>query len=173
MKHATITWLACLALLLSLPACDSTDSDDNGSGNQPGTFSATVTGAVSASLSGVAVSTGSAITGGWGIVLAPGSAQSITILTPGRDRPPEGTFPIVVFIQGGGGTAVQCIASIVAVPGVSSYTSTGGTLTIESSAATRVTGSFSFAAQRGTVGNPQNVEAEGTFNATNTPVTGG
>ncbi len=164
--------IACviLALTLALPACDS-DSTPPG-GNQPGTFSATVTGTVAATLSGIAASGGAAASGGWGIALGPGDPQSITLLASGNDRPPAGTYPIVVFAQGGtaGGTAF--VASIVAEPGVSSYTSTGGTVTLSSSSASRVAGSFAFAAQRGTVSNPQNVDVTGTFDATNAP-TGG
>lgn len=75
--------------------------------------------------------------------------------------------------MGGQGTATDFIASIVAEPGVSSYTSTGGTLTLDSSTSTRVAGSFEFEAVRGTVGNPQVVDVEGTFNATNQEPAGG
>ena len=157
-----------LVLLLALGGCGDSATDVN----LPGSFSATVTGTVSATLSGVAVSTGSSATGGWGIVLPPGGAQSITLATPGNDRPPPGTYPIVVFAQGGPTTGTVFIASIVAEPGVTSYTSTEGTLTIASSTDTRVAGSFNFEARRGTVANPSVVNVTGTFDATNTVIGG-
>jgi hypothetical protein len=174
MKGLPLLRFSCSALLLLLPACESspTAEDDNGNDAQPGTFSATVTGHVSATVSGVAAATGGASTGGWGIVLAPGGPQSITIVTPGRDRPPAGTYPIVVSVQAIGATSTVFFASFVAAPASSSYTSTEGTLTIQSSSATRVVGSFSFEAMRGTVGNPEIVNVQGTFNATNTTPAG-
>lgn len=161
---------SCLALLLALPACgDSTPTN----GDLPGTFSATVTGTVSATLTGTAVSTGNAATGGWGLVLGPGSPQVITFVTPGNDRPSPGTYSIIAFVGGAPSTEPVFVASIVAEPGVTSYTSTGnGTLTIESSSAGRVSGSFSFEAARGTVGNPSIVNVTGTFDSTNSPATG-
>jgi hypothetical protein len=170
MKGLPTLRLSCLALLLLLPACESspTAGDDNGNGDQPGSFSATVTGHISATVSGVAAATGGASTGGWGIALAPAGPQSITIVTPGRDRPAAGTYPIVEGVQAIGAEDTLFFASFVAAVGTSSYTSTGGTLTIQSSSATRVVGSFNFEAQRGTVGNPQIVNVQGTFNATNT-----
>jgi hypothetical protein len=168
-NRSPLSRVCCVIVMLALAGCGDSATDIT---NLPGSFSATVTGTVSATLSGVAVSTGSSATGGWGIVLPPGGAQSITLATPGNDRPPPGTYPIVVFAQGGPTTETVFIASIVAEPGVTSYTSTEGTLTIASSTDTRVSGSFNFEARRGTVGNPSVVNVTGTFDATNTPVAG-
>lgn len=168
MKRSLLPWLSCLSLLLLLPACGSNTTAADGNDAQPGTFTATVTGHVSATLSGVAAATGGASTGGWGVVLPPGGPMSITLVTPGKDRPPAGTYPIVEGVQAIGAEDTLFFASFSAAVGTSSYTSTGGTLTIQSSSATRVVGSFTFEAMRGTVGNPEIVSVQGTFNATNT-----
>ena len=172
MKRTPLLRLSFLAILVSLPACGSDPAANDDMDNQPGTFSATVTGHVSATVSGLAAATGGAGFGGWGIALAPGGPQSITMVTPGNNRPPAGTYPIIVSVQAVGATSTVFFASFVADSGSSSYSSTEGTLTIQSSSATRVVGSFSFEARRGTVGNPQIVNVQGTFNATNNPPAG-
>jgi hypothetical protein len=156
--------LCCLALQLVLPAC----GDSPTGADQPPTFHATVTGSVSATLSRGAAAGANSATGGWGVAMAPGSAQSITFLTPGNDRPPPGPYPIVVFIQDGSATGTVCVAFIVAEPGGSSYVD-GGAMTIESSFASRVSGAFSFQAERSTVANSSAVDVMGTFDATNAP----
>jgi len=151
-------------MVLALAACG--DSDPTGI-DQTGSFNANVTGTVTATLSGVAAASGGSTTGGWGIAFAPGATQTITLVAVGRDRPSPGTYPIVEFSQGGATADYVFVASIVAEPGVGSYPSTGGTVTIESSSTSRVTGSFTFEAERGTVASPSTVQVVGTFNATN------
>jgi hypothetical protein len=172
MKRTPFLRLSCLVILASVSACGSDPAASDDITNQPGMFTATVTGHVTATVSGLAASTGGTSTGGWGIAMAPGGSQSITMVTPGNDRPPPGSYPIVQSIQAMGATGTSFFASFVADLASSSYTSTEGTLTIQSSSATRVVGSFSFEARRGTVGNPQIVNVQGTFNATNNPPAG-
>jgi len=168
MKRSPLHWLSCLSLLFFLTACGSDTTAADGDDAQPGTFTATVTGHLSTALSGVAAATGGAVTGGWGVVMPPGGPMSITLVLPGKNRPPTGTYPIVEGVQALGSEDSLFFASFSAAVGTPSFTSREGTLTIQSSSATRVAGSFSFEAMRGTVGNPEIVRVEGTFNATNT-----
>jgi len=170
MKRTPLLPLACLALLLFLGACGS-DSSSNPT-DQPGSFTATVTGDFTADLSGLATSTGGSGTGGWGIVLGPGSQQSITILTPGNDRPAAGTYPIMRGVQAITAPGTPFAASLTVAAGTGSFSSSEGSLTITSSSSTRVVGTFYFEADRGTVGNPEIVNVEGSFSTQNFAVGG-
>ena len=156
-----------LALLPLLLGCDSSPAgDDPGGAAGAGTFNANVTGHVTNSFSGEANSAPGAPSG-WGIALGTGAPPSIVITTFESERPSVGTYPIVESVLAPGASETVFFASFVAEPGTGSYTSTSGTLTIQSSSASSVVGSFSFQAQRGTVGNPLVVNVQGTFNATN------
>jgi hypothetical protein len=158
----------CLAVTVMLSSCDSggSDGDDNNKNNSPGSFSATITGHVSASLAGVAVSTGSAGTGGWGIVFGPGKLETMTLVAAAEDRPSSGTHPIVAFNETSSTTPeIEFFGSVVLENGTASYSTKSGTLTITSSSSTRVEGSFNFTAER-FVG--QEITVTGTFSATNT-----
>lgn len=166
MTRLLLTGAVALLVITSLAACDSggSNDDDNGNGGvQPGTFSATVQGHASASLSGTAVTTG--ITGQWGIVLPPGGTQTITLVTTGTGRPPEGTYVIRrSSLEDGPVQAGEFFGSVV-LGGSVSYSARTGTLTLTMSTPSRVAGTFSFTATR-LVG--EDVTVEGSFDATNT-----
>jgi len=166
MRRTPFARVFCLALVLGVPACGGSSTDDGGPGNPTGTFSGTVTGAVSANLSGQAAASMAGGAPHWGITLGVGEPQWITFLASGQ-RPPPGTYPVVVPVQMIQATETVFSASFVAAAGTSSFSSSEGTLTITSSSSTRVVGSFQFTAERGTVGNPEWVQIEGTFDAIN------
>ncbi|GEM_PF-2814033 len=156
-----------LVLLPLLLGCDSSPTgDDPGGLAAAGTFNANVTGHVTTSFSGEANSAPGAPRG-WGIALGTGAPPSIVITTLESERPAAGTYSIIESALAPGASETVFFASFVAELGAGSYTSTSGTLTIQSSSPSSVVGSFSFQAQRGTVGNPLVVNVQGTFNATN------
>lgn len=168
MPRSFFTILTALLLTIALAGCDgggSNDDDDDG-GVQPGTFTASVEGDVTTSLSGSAVST--AIGNTWGIVLAPGQPQNMTFITSGVGRPPAGTFVIRRNELNNPVQAGEFYGSIVLELGAaSSWFVRNGTLTLTSSTTASVAGTFSFTADR-FVGDGQEVTVEGTFNTTNT-----
>lgn len=158
--------LAAFSLLLL--GCDSgpTGQDDSPDSPSAGTFNANVTGHVTTTFSGEANSVRGG-SGGWGISLGTGAPPFIAITTLENERPAVGTYPIVEAVLAPGTPGTAFFASFVSDPAVGSYTSTSGTLTIQSSSASSVVGSFTFQGQRGTVGNPLIVNVQGTFNTTN------
>jgi len=164
MSRLLLTFASALLLTISLAACDSgSNNDDNGDGNvQPGTFSASVTGDVTASLSGAATSTVFGST--WGITLAPGTTQTITMVASGTGRPQEGEYVLRRATQEGGPVLAGEFFGSLVLQGSNSYSIREGTLTVTSSAPTRVEGTFTFKADR-FVG--EEVEVEGAFNTTN------
>jgi hypothetical protein len=167
MSRALLALAATVLLIAQLAGCDgggSTDDDDGSGGVQPGTFTATVDGDFTASLSGRAVSTG--FGGTWGIVLAPGESQTITLTTTGVGRVPPGTYAIRRNELDNPVQAGEFYGSIVLEAGSSWYVRTG-TLTVTSSTSASVAGTFSFTADR-FVGDGEEVSIEGAFSTTNT-----
>jgi len=168
MTRTPFTRTFCLALVLGAAACGGSSTDEGGPGNPTGTFSATVTGAASANLSGEAAASTVPGTGRWGITLGVGEPQWIVFLASGQ-RPLPGTYPVLAPVLVFQMTEPAFSASVQ----TGGYSSMEGTLTLTSSSPTRVVGSFQFTAERGTVGNPEVVQVQGTFDAINYEVGGG
>ncbi len=169
MRRTPFARVFCLVLVLGVPACGDSSSTDEGGGpgNPTGTFSGTVTGVVTANLSGLATATRVPGTDRWGIALGVGEPQWISFLAGFDGFPPPGTYPVLSGVQSIQATEPTFSASFVAAAGTSSFTSSEGTLTITTSSTTRVAGSFQFTAERGTIGNPELVQIQGTFDAIN------
>jgi len=165
MTHPILICAIALLLATTFTACDSGGSDNGGDNDvQPGTFTAAVEGQITTSLSGTAVSTGFGST--WGIVLAPGQPQTITLSTQGVGRPGPGTYVIRRNELGNPVQAGEFFGSAVLEAGPSWFV-TNGSLTLNSSTATSVAGTFTFTADR-FAGDGAVVTIEGSFNTTNT-----
>ena len=154
---------------MSLASCGGDDATEPGSAS----FTATVSGDVSASLSGDAVfgvglSTGSNT--GWSIWLLEGSFFSdydfIRIDRSSSTAPGVGTFTIIGSSGAGPDDFVAEYEHALDVAGnieITGYTSVSGSLTITSATADRIVGSFSFTASG--PGPGRTVTVQGSFNA--------
>jgi hypothetical protein len=136
--------LAC-ALALSLAACDSNEDEGDGGGSaigDPGTFSATLSGAVSESYEGEAESI--TFGGQFYVSMDDGSFSSpfgLTIYNETPEPPPVGSYTIAPSFGGGALTALL----VVDLDGETTYVSTEetGTLVVEVSTAERFAATFS------------------------------
>ncbi len=147
----------------SLPACDST-TEEILTGKS---FSATVTGARSATMSGSALAVESQDASGtsWGVLLS--DIESGFGILVAWDSPTPSTGPVPVAEESSA-TVLQALLTLDNV--TDQYLATGGSFNITSSSNTRVEGSFTFdAVYRGLdqslVGTT--VTVQGTFSATN------
>lgn len=163
------------ALLIAVfgAACSGGGADDSTGPNPPGgtvgSFSATVSGAVSASLSGSAAFGNSTVSGsqGFAIALVPASGTNTIIF--GRvnaQAPGTGTYQIGDFATQSSVTGAM-IAALIAGSGQSGqiYVSTSGTLTITASSADEIKGNFTVSASAVTVSGTQAVTITGSFTA--------
>ena len=158
-RRSTPSVLGAMALVsaLALVACSSDDPTGNGGGN--GSFNATVTGGVAGSFSGVAAQgEGPVEAGQQGWILALGdvttSANSIVVARLGT-RPPVGTYQLIDLVSAGAFLPGDWGGFLFLVgPTDISYFgfSVSGTVTITSSSADRVEGTFDFQVSDG--GNP-------------------
>jgi len=145
-------------------------SSDPGPGMDP-TFTATVTGAVSRQFSGDATSMGR-VADAWNAALQSPSGEG-TILF-GNDiagRPTRGTYTIVDMEEHGGSPPAGQYTALVALAGGGLTTPVGfgsvnGTLIIEASSPTEVTGSFNFLAVDA-ADSTRTVTVNGTFTTAN------
>jgi hypothetical protein len=156
MRLATASALA-LASFALVTACGG-GNDCCGPKPQPGTFSANVAGASSATLSGNAgfVLTSNILT----IALSSSSGSSSIQLTRMGGLPASGSYQIDPNASPSSGAFVATYAG----GGTNNFAGTSGTVTISSSAADRVRGSFNFTATGGTSGTAT-VTVSGTFDA--------
>jgi len=158
--------LAPLALAFLLSSCGG-DDDPSGPNGDPqgtlGTFSATFTGDIAATTSGSAIF--ASIQGeGFGLSFT-SSTQSatFTIARNTSGRPGQGS----VNIGDGSEGDVQGVLYVGGVINNVTFVSTSGTLTITSSSASRLQGTFSFQAATGASGT---TTVTGSFNAVCTAV---
>jgi hypothetical protein len=165
MNHKATISLFCSLLLVASLGCDGDGSsdDDTGIPSQVATFEASISGSVEMDLGGTAFS--GTVGSTWGLALTVTSKNgyaAITFLRHASARPEPGTYVVGGVLPEGNDFYVSAFledASYVGNP--------AGTLEITSSTATNVRGTFDFSATSGTVGNPQNIDVEGGFNATN------
>ncbi len=168
-RRSTPSVLGAMALVsaLALVACSSDDPTDPGGGN--GSFNATVTGGVTASFSGVAIQGEAQVEPGqqgWVLLLGDVStgANSIFIVHFGS-RPTNGTYQLIDLIQGfvpgdWGSVLFLGDGTTISYAGFSLH----GTVTITSSSAELVAGTFDFQVSDG--GQPMVVvTVTGTFSA--------
>ena len=145
-----------LALSVLLTAGAACSASDNVTGTSTGgSFSATVTGGAAGSYSGLASAT--VLGGVANITLGTTDTKFALAFTRGGARPSTGTYPL------GSNLLSVFIASISINNGAAIYGSSGGTLTITTSSATEIKGSFDFPGklENGTTTNA----VKGTFSA--------
>jgi hypothetical protein len=163
------------ALLVAVlgAACGGGSGDDTTAPNPPGgsvgSFSATVSGAMTASLSGSAAFGSSTVSGsqGFAIALVPASGtNSIIFARVNAQAPGTGTYQIADFATQSSVSGAM-IAALIAGSAQSGqiYISTSGTLTITSSSSDEIKGNFTVAASAVTVSGTQTVTLTGTFTA--------
>ena len=146
-----------------------------GSGSSPtapvdelGQFTATVSGAVSAQLSGSADALGTASgTPGWALgMTALDGSGGISFVEEGMPRPSPGTYVLASALEHGGNAPNSQFTATVGFPPSSGFGSISGTLTITASSPTSVAGTFDF-----TAADPEDesrtVSVTGSFNAVN------
>ena len=162
-----------VAVLGGVTACSSGGGDDvtgtNPPGGTVGSFNATVSGAMSATLSGSAAFGSSTVSGsqGFAIALVPTSGtNSIIFGRVNAQAPGTGTYQIADFATQSSVSGAM-IAALIAGSGQSGqiYVSTSGTLTITSSSADEIKGNFTVSASAVTVSGTQAVTMTGTFTA--------
>ena len=150
-----------ITLLLLTAGCDSNDDGNGGQNLRPGTFTATATGHITATLSGPAVFSGSGTS--WGLVLGLGQAETMTVLAAKKERPEPGTYNVRRYTLEGGPLREDEFSASMVIGGVS-YSATEGSLTITDSTPNRMRGSFVFRVdhQVGEV-----LDVQGSFDAAN------
>jgi hypothetical protein len=172
---SSITRRALGALLAAVfaAACSSGGADDTtGPNNNPGTvgsFSATVSGAMSASLSGSAAFGSSSVSGQQGFAIALVPASGTNTIFFGRvnaQAPGTGTYQISDFLTQSSvnGALIAALFAGTAQSG-QIYVSNSGTLTITSASADEIKGNFTVSASAVTVSGTQTVSITGTFTA--------
>ena len=145
-------------------------SSSTGPGAGP-TFTATVSGAVSKQFSGSATSMGR-VADAWNAALqSPGGGGTILLGNDVSGRPEPGTYKIADMEEHGGNPPVGQYTALVALAGGGLTTPVGfgsvnGTLIIEASSPTAVTGSFNFVAVDAS-DSTRTVTVDGTFTTDN------
>ncbi|MCB0718009.1 MAG: hypothetical protein KDD65_06160 [Bacteroidetes bacterium] len=139
--------------LLGLVGCsgnDATQADDLGS------FSVAITGSTGTSFSGDALIQFNPFV----IALGHGTVEAIPMyFGSGTTQPTAGTYAV----DPNGGTSAFRIS--VYVSPTESYRATSGTITINSSTASEVTGQVAFSAERNNVSTTETINVSGTFRA--------
>lgn len=156
-----------LLAALALAGCGGSNGSGNpaGPGNTNlGQGSATITGSVNLSFTGVAALSVDASTSQYSIVLTPlrnGTPDLTTrVQFHGRGgRPAVGTYPVTDLLSGADANAPPNVISGTAVLSVGIFAANGGTLTITVSTSSRVEGTARFTALRFGVEQPITVEA--------------
>lgn len=164
MKRTLQLSILCSLLLVTMTGCDSGGGGEDDIPSSAMTFQATVSGAISTSLSGTALSGGPENNSGWALVLGViptagknGDGGSITFGRAEGNRPGTGTYSVNGVEESG--SDIYGIAIL----GSTAYTATSGSFVVTSSSSTNVKGTFNFTASNGS----ESVTIEGGFNATN------
>lgn len=156
-------------LVLTALGCSSSSSPTDPIPEE-GRFNATVSGAVTAELSGTATSFGTASSpAAWAVQMrASDGAGGVSFAEEGAPRPSPGTYALASAIEHGGNAPDAAFTGVVGIASpVSGFGSISGTLTITASSPTSVSGEFDFVAA-----DPENegrtVQVTGSFTAVNT-----
>ncbi len=157
-----------LLMLLLVSGCDSNGSngDDDDTQGQTGSFTATVTGAVSASLQGTATFGASAAgqdsADGFGLVMGSSSVNPEIVFGSAQPRPGTGTQTVINFVESGSATSGQVFATY--TRGTVVYGSVSGTLRLTESSDSEVAGTFEFEAIN-LINPTETVTVSGSFDA--------
>jgi hypothetical protein len=176
----SIKWMA-LATAMVLAACGGEDDGSTGPGNGggPTTFSADVTGDVQTQVKGAALF-GQRVDEAQGTLFGVEMAETgegesvIQIIRLGGEVPAVGTYQITDALNttpGNGDFVAMAFDSENGTPSAI-FVATGGTLKVTSSSGNAFKGTFSFDAQGGLFGDPENtltIKVTGSFNATRAP----
>jgi hypothetical protein len=156
--------LLCATLVAVGCGSDSPSDEGNNNGNNnnnAGSFQVTVSGATSASFSGVAVF-GSLTGQGFAMTLSSLDGQSgLVVYRAAAGRPGTGTLQL-----GNLTTTTELWATGFLANGSISFTSTSGTINISTSNNGSLVGTLQFQGQGNVNGTPGNVTVNATFNAT-------
>ncbi len=169
---------ACLAILcLALAGCSGNSpmasaGDCEGVISGEGEFELAVTGSGTADECGLAVSAESAANGNWGVqLLSTSGISQINVWTDAGGRPTIGTYTVVDYVATTGSPAAGSFVVLAIFDEATlgkTLTSVNGTLTIESSSADEVRGTFAFSAREGTGSAAAAYNVSGSFIAANT-----
>jgi hypothetical protein len=153
------------------PAMASDECRDGAPAGVGGEFEVTLSGSETLELCGFATSSEGPEGVGWSVhLLTPGGGNSLLLVTAQTGRPVPNTYDVVDFVATDATPMAEDYVVLIAleddVLGATGLSSVTGTLTITSSSASQVSGTFEFSARESTVGAAV-VTITGTFTAAN------